>query len=272
MILFVLLFTVVLTLYRDGNEIFHSEKDALILEVFAQTDLSPESYTVLDEQLRNMKGVKEVVSVSPEESLKKMAGEQKLPIDFQWLLKKSDELKGKNTILPWTYRIYLSEWGELFLRETVNTIQNLEVGVPPRKAVARVSYDKERWSLVYALLNYVHWLWAVLLVVSTCVFGFLTLFFVKWLKWIQSDTEISARLWSNRKLWWREIWSISVIGIVCGLASHFFYLFILSLSFFSDTLYWWTRFGDFMMIQIGLAMLISFLIYGYYLFEGKTNA
>lgn len=244
----ILLLTVLKTLHEDGQEIFSLQKGAFILEVFAPTDLNPEFYPIVEESLRALPGVKGVVATSPEESLKRMVAEKTIAEESEWLLKKSFELKGKNTILPWSYDLHLSRWDEPFLKELINRIEKLEVGYPKTKAISEIHYDLERWSLTFALYNYLRWVRTVLVFFACSLAGFL---FVSFKRWVQSG--------KIKEILLKEVRLIFLFGFCAGLVSHIFCLFVLSLAFFSSALSWQSQVGRFLLFQISLGILFAFL-------------
>src|SRR3990167_8325589 len=58
--LWIVPFSLLRTLERDGREIFAAQKNALILEVYSRTDLPSDAYPLLEESLTALPDVKEV--------------------------------------------------------------------------------------------------------------------------------------------------------------------------------------------------------------------
>lgn len=175
------LVSVIAALRKEGLDVYASQRNVLKLEVFAKTDLKPEWIPLLEESLRSMPGIKRVVSFSPENAIQKLTSDPQLDVDGSWLLQKTEELKGKDTILPWTYNLYLKSWDQTALNELTQKIQELEIGVPQTKAVTEVHYDQERWVLAVSLFNYLKWLKGVLWVCILFGLGFLSVLIKKWI-------------------------------------------------------------------------------------------
>lgn len=258
-VLLVFLLTVLKILKNDGQEIFLSQKGALTIEVFARTDLNSEYYSILEEELRALPGVKEVGSVSPEKALEGISADPKLSVESQWLQQKMVELKGKNTVLPWSYRLQLSRWDEPFLKEVTEKIIVLEVGFPKTKAVSEIHYDKERWFLTFALYNYMEWLAAVLKVSTIIIFGLLAVFIVRWIRNVEERQSV-----------FQNIWLILFSGIFSGLIGHFLSLLVLMVSFFSEPFLWRIQIGEFLLPQLFLGTICILLGFGYSLIQKKS--
>ena len=251
-------FSVLKTLGEDGQEVFASQKDAMILEVFSRTDLAPEDYPLLEESLMALEDVKGVVAVSPDESLTKIAADPKLGIDPSWLLKKKEDLKGKDTILPWSYDLHLARWDDQTLSVLTQRIASLEVGKNKTKAVSEIHYDRERWSLAFALFNYVRWLKRVLgflLCLGLGVFIFLAVKMRRESPLDKSLVEEGAGFFA--------------LGILGGILSHVFSLIILSTSFFPEAFSWKNQMGRSLMFQSGLSLIFSFCAHAVLLFERR---
>ncbi len=256
--LFVVPFSVLKTLGEDGEAVFAAQKGALVLEVFSRTDLAPEDYALLEENLKALESVKGVVAVSPEESLSKITLDPKLGIDPQWLQKKKEDLKGKDTLLPWSYNLYLSRWDENNLARLTLTIQNLEVGKNKIKAVAEIQYDRERWSLAFALFNYVRWLKRVLGMLLCLGLGLLGYLAIQVRKKLVLDETLAMEA--------AGFFSLAILG---GILSHLLFLVVLALSFFPETFSWKNQIGHALIFQIGLSFLFSFCAHAVLLFERR---
>lgn len=270
---FVFLFTVLTKLYRDGQEVFLLQRDALTLQVFSRTDLNSESCALLEEQLRALNGVKEVISISPEESLKKLAADPELAVESEWLSHKSAELKGKSAVLPWSYDLHLLQWDENFLKSLMNKIENLEVGVPKRKVVSEIHYDKERWAFASALFNYLRWLRSVLWVALLFLLGFLIVVFVKWVrggKWFGRNF-VSPGAGMDWQRFGQEAGAILIFGISAGFVSHLLSILVLALSYFNGASYWRNQIGEFLPQQIFCSIFLILLSYGHHSLGGKTR-
>ncbi len=252
--------TVLKTLSEEGQAVFSAQKGALVMEVFSRTDLAPENYKLLEENLRALEGVKEVIAVSPEESLAKISEDPKFGIDPQWLMKKKEDLKGKDTLLPWSYDLHLAKWDEKFLAGLLGTIENMEVGQNKIKAVSEIHYDRERWTLTFALFNYVRWLKRVLGFLLSLVLGIMGYLAVKVRRKFTPDQELVT-----------EAVGFFSIGILGALASHALYLAILSISFFPETFSWKNQLGRSLIFQIGLSILFSFCAHASLLFERRRG-
>ena len=258
LVLFVVPFSILKTLEEDGSEVFASQKDALMLEVFARTDLKPEAYPALEQVLKSLSGVKEVIAVSPEESLKKVANDPKLGIDPGWLGKKSQDLKNKDTILPWSYNVHLARWNDADLKTLVQKIEGLEMGKEKIKAVAEIHYDKERWSLAFALRNYVRWLKRSLAFLLLITFASAIFLAVRVRGKISSDPEFLT-----------AGWGFLALGLAGGILSHVIQLVILSVSFFPESFSWKDQIGQGLLFQAGLSVILSLSGFGVWLL-GKT--
>ena len=256
---FIVPISVLKTLSDDGIEIFASQNDALLLEVFARTDLEQEAYPLLEESLRALPGVKEVVAVSPQESLRKVAGDPKLGIDTGWLMKKTRDLKDKETILPWSYKLHLARWDEKNLKTVIQKIEDLQVGRNKVKSISEIHYDRERWSLAFALYNYVRWITrisAFLLVISLLVPIFLAV-------------KIRHKIRSH-PVFLHDGIGFLALGLAGGLLSHAVQLAVLSFSFFPESFSWSDQLGRGLLFQISLSLLLTFSCFGVWVL-GKTT-
>lgn len=267
-LVFLFLYGSLQILYRDGREIFQEQKNALALEVFSQTDLSTDALKLLEEQLRALDGVDEVVASSPESSLERLLQEPELELDLQWLTQRSKEKKGM--ILPWSYTLHLSRWDEPTLKELVEKIEHLKVGHPAKKAVMEVHYDKERWSLVVALFHYLKWLRAVLLAgVFLLCFFLVVLFGSAFWKWKEENRSESFRQGQAREKGrtffqfllegsnFREMLAACSSGLCAGLLAAFLCLLVLAGTFFSNSIYWTKFLKGFLFSQLFFGMLIA---------------
>lgn len=250
--------TVVSTLQKDGREILRSQRDAFVIEVFSRTGIPQETADLLQEKLRSLDGVRDVEAQSPEDSLKRLVGESRLDIDANWLSQKNEELKGNGAVLPWSFSVRLNRWDEAFLKSLVEQIEDLEIGYPSEKVVAEVHYDQDRWTLVYALHNYVEWLGKVLLACGLIFLSFLVSFVVRWLKLSHPHRRLFPM---------KDLWIVVALGVACGLISHLIYLTVLSVSFFPESFSWRAAFGRFLAQQIALCVVFLLLGYGYRAFE-----
>lgn len=253
------LLSALLIFREDGMAVLASQKDGLVLEVFSRTDLTSEQNTLLRESLLAMDGVNELDFISPDEALKKLSVESKLDIETEWLAQKSNELKGIATVLPGTYRLHLMRWDELFLNSLISKIEVLEVGTPKVQPVAEIHYDKERWELIYLLYNYLRWLNGILIALFAMLVFFAADFVVRRIrlkeKLVRRKTELAQ---------------ILLCGVFSGIVSHLFSLFVLSVSFFSDSFSWKENIGKDGLIQIFVSTFVFFLLYEYHLFH-KTR-
>lgn len=257
-ILIAFLFSVLYTLRQDGLSVFESQRAALVLEVFSRTDLPVDAIPLLEEGLRAIDGVKEVVAVSPDESLQRLAQEPNLPVSPEWLQAKTSIENGAAGLLPWTYRLHLNAWDEATLNGVLGRVEMLEVGVPKLDPVAEVHYDRERWSLTVALYHYVKWLGAVLAVCGVFLAGFLAAFVVKTGRWIRRNVQPSA---GPLHLWGR-FWPRVVFGVSAGIIAHFLFLVVLSQAFYFRQFSWEQQAGHLLLPQIALSLLLAFLAAG----------
>ena len=249
LILFMVPFSILKTLSEDGSEVFASQKDALVLEVFARTDLEPDAYPLLEESLRVLTGVKEVIAVSPQDSLKKVAGDPKIGIDTSWLMKKSQDLK--DTILPWSYDLHLARWDEEALKGVIQKIEGLQVGRNKIIGVSEIHYDKERWSLAFALYNYVRWIKRSLAFLLFLSFSMLIFLAVKLRNRVRNESRILS-----------EGVRFLSLGLAGGILSHGVYLVILSLTFFPETFNWRDQIGHGLIFQTTLSLVVSLSLFG----------
>ncbi len=244
-ILLPLLWTVLFALSRDAHNLFLSQKGALVLEVFAKTDLRAENVPLVEEALRAIPGVSEVVATSPEEALNKVVSDPNFLIDEEWLKDKSGELRGKATLLPWSYDLHLERWDDAVLKDVLIRVQNLEVGVPRSPVISEVHYDSERWALVFGLYNYSKWIRAVLWTSSAAVLLFSLFAFARRMR------RAASRLALVRSL------RVSLLlGVLAGFACHAVYLALLAASFFAERFSWQTRMGEDLLFQIAAATLV----------------
>jgi len=241
--LWIIPFSLLFTLNKDGQEIFASQKSALILDVYSRTDLPSDAYPLLEESLRALAGVRNVTVVSPEESLEKVAGDSVLGIDTSWLKKKMSDMKGKDTLLPWSYNVYPEEWNEDFLMNLIQQIQAIEVGRGKLKAVSEVHYDRERWALTFALFNYLRWIrrsLEILILAGLGVGAFLA-FKVR-------------KHYFQKENWVKEAREFFILALLGGGLSHGFLFVVLSQSFFPETFNWKIYAGRFLPLELALSL------------------
>jgi cell division protein FtsX len=243
-------------LRRDGLEIFNGQKSAIVLDVFAKTDLTPDFYPLIEEGLRDLSGVHEVISISPDESLRQLTQGSQLESEAQWLNQKNEELRGKGAVLPWTYKIHPVDWNDASIAALVSRVENLEVGVPKTKAISETYYDRERLSLTVALENYVRWITAVLLTVFVLA---AVLIFAQFLRWLRLERHKAVSLLKENFL------PTLLVGLLAGLSSHLLFLLVLSFSFFSESFSWLNHLGHLLAPQIALAVVSMAMIHGFYL-------
>ena len=241
--LWIVPFSLLRTLDKDGREIFLAQKSALILDVYARTDLPADAYPLIEESLRAVPGIKEVVAVSPEESLKKIADDPSLGIDAAWIKKKMSDLKGKDTLLPWSYDVYPAKWDEASLSDLIRRIESIEAGHGKGKAVSEVHYDRERWALAFALFNYARWIRRSLgiLILTGMSVGAFFAFKVR-------------NLYFQEENWAKEAGGFLALAALGGLLSHGLLLVMLSQTFFPETFDWKAYAGRFLPLQLGLSL------------------
>ena len=245
-----ILLTPILKLARDGSQILALQKGALILNVFAVTSLNIDQAHLLEEKLSSLEGVREVISLSPEELIKKTLSDSNLAVDQEWLLRKMAELKGKDNILPWSYRLYLKKWNEQFLENVVKTIHEITVGEPKVKVVSEVNYDRERWSLLFSLYNYERWLNMVLGVSFLAVILILIILFFKILR----NPAFPLKEWF--------LFSFAG-GLGTGLAANFIYILTIKLSFIYNFFSIKEQIVQTLLPQILISLLLSLIGFGY---------
>ncbi len=244
-ILLPLLWTVLFALSRDAHNLFLSQKGALVLEVFARNDLRSENIPLVEEALRAIPGVREVVATSPEEAFNKVVSDPNFSIDEEWLKDKSGEIKGKATLLPWSYDLHLESWDDDVLKAVLTRVQALEVGVPRAAAISEVHYDSERWALVFGLYNYWKWIRAVLWTSTSAVLIFAGFALFK-----------RARRPASRAIFSRSVRVSLLLGFFAGAASHALYVALLAVSFFSERFSWQAKLGEDLLFQIAAASLV----------------
>ncbi|OGR83167.1 MAG: hypothetical protein A2901_07910 [Elusimicrobia bacterium RIFCSPLOWO2_01_FULL_54_10] len=244
-------FSLLKTLGDDGMEVFFAQKTALVLEVHARTDLAPDIYPLLEESLLALDGVKQVIAASPEESLKKVAEDTSLGIDSAWLLKKKEDLQGKDTLLPWSYTVHPDGWTDDFVSALTGRILALEVGEDKVRPVAEVRSDRERAALAYALFNYSRWIrrTLVLMLGLGLVSGAVLAMKIGW-------------KFKDEEGWAHKIAGIFFLALLGGLLSHVLYIAILSYSFFPETSGWMLHLGRSLPFQLALSVLFSFFAHG----------
>ncbi|OGR86081.1 MAG: hypothetical protein A3A86_00760 [Elusimicrobia bacterium RIFCSPLOWO2_01_FULL_60_11] len=241
--LWIVPFSLLRTLERDGREIFAAQKNALILEVYSRTDLPSDAYPLLEESLRALPDVKEVTAASPEESLKRVADDPALGVDSTWLRKKMADMKGKDTLLPWSYDVYPEKWDESSLSDLTRRIEAIEVGRGKVKAVSEVHYDRERRALTFALFNYVRWIrrsLGILIAVGLYVGAFFA-FKVR-------------KYYFEQENWAREAGGFLILAVLGGLLSHGLLLSVLSQAFFPETFNWKVYVGRFLPLELALSV------------------
>lgn len=241
--LWIVPFSLLRTLDKDGREIFAAQKNALILEVYARTDLPADAYPLLEESLRALAGVKEVVAVSPEESLNKVADDPALGVDASWLRKKMTDMKGKDTLLPWSYDIYPEKWDESSIADIIRQIESIEVGRGKVKAVSEVHYDRERWALTFALFNYVRWIRRSLGILIITGLGVGAFFAFK-----------VRNYYFQQENWAKEAGGFLTLAALGGLLSHGLLLAMLSQTFFPETFNWKVYAGRFLPLELALSL------------------
>lgn len=244
------------TLAKDGLEILDLQKTTLLLDVYARTDLPSDVYPLLEESLQALLGVREVVAVSPEESLDKAVQDTTLGIDAAWLKQKMADLKGKDTLLPWSYKIYPEEWDSLL--ELIREIESIEVGRLKIKAVSEVHYDRERWALTSALFNYGTWirrsLW-VLLIAGLGVGAFLA---------------FRARPYFQKENLAKKAGEFLLLALLGGLISHGLLLGVLSQSFFPEIFNWKIAVGRSLPLELALSIYFCLCAHAALVFERRN--
>lgn len=233
-------------LKQDGLENYQSNKNALVLEVFSEADLDLNTAKELEIKLKSLEGVKEVISTAPLEALNKLTLEPGINVDLSWL-------KEKN-FLPWSYDLHLTRWDNQFLQDLISRVESLRLGEDGRRVVAEVHYDKERWSLVYALQNYLRWIEQAFFVGGFFMFGFLLVAFFKF--FYIGGTNLKAGL--NLM---KEFLFVLVSGFLAGLMSALLYTGVLSYSFFPESFFWKEAVKKYFLFQIVFATMIYFIIF-----------
>src|SRR3989338_823126 len=257
-----LLFSIFLTFFaaallkikQDGKEIYLSHKNALVLEVFSEAELDLTGAKELEMKLKSLDGVKEVISTSPEEAAGKLSLLSDLRFDPSWLKEKD--------FLPWSYDLHLMRWDHLFLQDLIAKIESVELGEPKRRIVSEIHYDKERWSLVYALKNYLKWMEQLFFIGSFLMLGFL-LYAISRFFYIEGINS------QNKLNFIKQGFSLLLSGFLAGIISALLYCVVLSYSFFPESAAWEVAVQKTFLFQLLFATAIHFIIFNFSIKERK---
>ncbi|MBI2119249.1 MAG: hypothetical protein HYT97_06455 [Elusimicrobia bacterium] len=257
-----LLFSIFLTFFaaallkikQDGREIYLSHKNALVLEVFSEAELDLNGAKELEMKLKSLDGVKEVISTSPEEAAGKLSLLSDLSFDPSWLKEKD--------FLPWSYDLHLLRWDHIFLQNLIAKIESLELGEPKKRIVSEIHYDKERWSLVYALQNYLKWMEQVFFIGSFFMLGFLLYASLRffYIEGINSENKFNFI---------KQGFSLLLFGFLAGMISALLYLTVLSYSFFPESAAWKGAVEKTFLFQVLFGSAVYFIIFNLSVKERK---
>jgi hypothetical protein len=135
-------------LARDSSRILRAHQDAFTLKVYARTDLGAGAYAELEQVLRGLDHVSSLEAVSPENALKMLEADPNPPVNPTWVAERQKELKGKDTVLPWSYELSLEKWDAGTLDVLVNNIRAIPDKGSKGFAVDSVRYDEGRLGLL----------------------------------------------------------------------------------------------------------------------------